>query len=388
MPKTRFENSLYRLSLAVSAPRLEREPELAVNGTDPLRTQDRYVRLLRKHHVMGSALLLKDYDRRIVVLCSSRNPRHTVSSDSMFRVASITKMATALAALAAVEEGKLSLTEPIPAFFPSLHPIPAVLKDVTLRHLLSHTSGLKDPDQLVKALEDGIPFPDLLPDAQGCPPGSQFRYSNLGYGLVGCMLEAVYDMNVSMVLQKKVFEPLKMRATLDASTLRDDEIVPICRVRGYHPGTDLIRTRLGSTPLTQPEPLIHYGYTAGSMYVDVQSLEKLLSCLKADGKPVLKTSVGALMKQEQASYGKADPSLSYGLGILIIRDSSLSDSRILGHQGFAYGCADGAFWEENTGRTVIFLNGGASEARRGRLGVCNYDILKWALREEMTEWSE
>ena len=36
---------------------------------------------------------------------------------------------------------------------------------------------------------------------------------------------------------------------------------------------------------------------------------------------------------------------------------------------------------------VLFLNGGASEARRGRLGLCNYDVLKWALRKEMPEWS-
>ena len=385
MPRTRFENSLYRLSLAFTAPRLERDPALTVNGMDHLCTQDRYVRLLRKHHVMGSALLLKDESRRVLVFCSSRNPCHTVSPDSMFRVASITKMATALAALSAVEEGKLSLTEPVPSFFPSLRPVPPVLKDVTLRHLLSHTSGLRDPDRLVEALEAGVPFPDLLPEAQGCPPGEQFRYSNLGYGLIGCMLESVYGMNVSRVLQQKVFEPLQMRATLNASALRDEDIVPICRVRKYQPGSDLRRTKLGSIPLTEPDPLLHYGYTAGSMYVDIQSLEKLLSCLKSDGKPILKTSVGSMMKQEHAAYGKSDSCLYYGLGILIIREPSLSDSELLGHQGFAYGCADGAFWEKSTGRTVIFLNGGASEARRGRLGVCNYDILKWALREEMAE---
>lgn len=61
--------------------------------------------------------------------------------------------------------------------------------------------------------------------------------------------------------------------------------------------------------------------------------------------------------------------------------------RILGHQGFAYGCVNGAFYEEGTGRRVILLNGGASEARMGRLGRINRDILRWALREDNDAWT-
>ena len=56
-------------------------------------------------------------------------------------------------------------------------------------------------------------------------------------------------------------------------------------------------------------------------------------------------------------------------------------------QGFAYGCVDGAFVEEHTGRQVIFLNGGASECRQGKLGLVNRGILRWALKEEMPSWT-
>ena len=52
----------------------------------------------------------------------------------------------------------------------------------------------------------------------------------------------------------------------------------------------------------------------------------------------------------------------------------------------AYGCVDGAFWEENTGCSVIMLNGGAGEARTGRLGLLNRDILRWAFRKELPAW--
>ena len=92
------------------------------------------------------------------------------------------------------------------------------------------------------------------------------------------------------------------------------------------------------------------------------------------------------MTREHASYGRLSPQLSYGLGLVIYADRTLPGMRILGHQGLAYGCVDGAFWEKSTGRSVIMLNGGAGEARTGRLGLLNKDILRWAFRKELPAW--
>ena len=71
----------------------------------------------------------------------------------------------------------------------------------------------------------------------------------------------------------------------------------------------------------------------------------------------------------------------------MINDPAISSHTLFGHQGFAYGCADGAFFEEGTGRRVVLLNGGASEARTGRLGTFNRDILRWAMREDNDAWT-
>ncbi|MBQ9211961.1 MAG: beta-lactamase family protein [Clostridia bacterium] len=385
MPTTKLKNTLYRLALPLRAPRLERHPICTAQGSH-LYTYDAYIRLLRKHHVLGSAALLREGDQSIMLLCSSQQPNHPVTAHSLFRVASITKMATSLAALRAVEQGKLDLESPILSYFPSLSEV-SDLKGITLQHLLSHTSGLQDPINLESAMTQGIPFPDLVAGCRKSLPGAEFHYSNLGYGLIGCLLEAVYEQPVSLIFQRLVFQPLEMRATLDASTLNLQDVVPLTRVLPYHPGQDLQITELGKKPLQKPDPLRHYGHTAGAMYLDLSSLEKLVLCLMQEGHPLLSTNLGQRMTQKQAAYGKISPTLSYGWGILRIVDASLSSSVILGHQGFAYGCADGAFWEEKTGRMVLFLNGGASEARKGRLGVCNYDLLRWALRKEMPQWS-
>ena len=92
------------------------------------------------------------------------------------------------------------------------------------------------------------------------------------------------------------------------------------------------------------------------------------------------------MLLEHASYGNFSQTLSYGLGLLRISDPVLSDGIIYGHQGFAYGCVDGAFWEESTGNILLSLNGGCSESRSGRFGTANLDLCRWAFRKELPVW--
>ena len=388
MPTTKIRNLIYlaRISIPLGIPAADASPTLRVLGSG-LCTRDSYIRLLQKHHVLGAATLLRDGSRRLVLLSSSSNPPHSVSESSMFRVASITKMATALAALRAVEERKMSLEEPILSFLPAF-PNASELRDITISHLLSHTSGLTDPAGLETSLNEGVLLPGILPGCRINPPGAVFRYSNLGFGLIGSLLESVYDLPVSEIFDRLVFHPLEMNATLSAATLNPSTIVPITRIFPYRPGKDLIMTPLGTRPVTNPDPLRHYGYTAGAMYTDLISLEKMLQCLMRNGSPLISHNLGVQMHRKHADYGMISPSLSYGFGLLRIQDSSVSSSLILGHQGFAYGCVDGAFWEAESGKMVLFLNGGCSEARAGRLGLANRDILRWALRKEMPKWSE
>ena len=92
------------------------------------------------------------------------------------------------------------------------------------------------------------------------------------------------------------------------------------------------------------------------------------------------------MRRRISSYGSVSPTLSYGSGLLQILDSRISSGIVFGHQGFAYGCVDGAFWEDTTGNIMISLNGGCSEARTGRLGIANLDLCRFAFRKELPSW--
>ena len=387
MPTTTLKNLIYRAALPLNAPGPGRRPAVSAEGRS-LCTPGCYARLLRRHHVLNSVALLADRDEKLLLTCSLPGSGHTVTAGSMYRAASITKMATALAALAAAEEGKLSHGAPVNEIFAASAGIPAVpeLEDVTLIHLLSHTSGLSDKPDLETLLESGTPYVDAVSGARFAEPGSSFRYSNLGFGLIGCVFESVTGLPLGELFTSRIFAPLGMHASMEGCSLPEERIMPVIRLLPFRPDKKLTVTPLGRISLTSPDPLHHYGHTAGSMYSDILSLYKLPVCIRDGGAPLLSGSGTSLMKEVHASYGALSPALSYGLGLLVINDPNLSSCRIFGHQGFAYGCADGAFWEEDTGRIMIILNGSCSESRQGRLGLCNRDMLRWSLKKELPQW--
>lgn len=384
MPTTKLKNTLYRIALPFFAPNCPRHPVISVSGRSPVFVSD-LESLLRKHHVLGSAILITSQKQYSLICTSSENPKHTACPETLFRVASITKLAVSVLCARLMEEGTLDPDRPVNQYF-TIDPARSSLEGITLRHLLSHTSGIIDPPGLESAVIHDIPFTELLPSARRFQPGSSFHYSNLGFGLIGCILESVLCLPVGQIFRKCLFDPLQMNASLEACHLPVDMIMPVTRVLPYKKNHDTIVTSLGTRSLLSPDPLRHYGHTAGSMYTDILSLQKLLNVLSRKETEYLSYRWKNEIMSKHASYGPLSPTLSYGLGLLRISDPVLSDGLIYGHQGFAYGCVDGAFWEDTTGRSLIILNGGAGEARIGRLGLLNRDILRWAFRKELPSW--
>lgn len=385
MPTTRLKNLQYRLMIPFLAPRPGKDPLILTEG-HPVLNRNAFLRTIRRHHVLGSATLVDNGSAQALLLTRSLKPSHVPSPDTFFRVASITKVAAATVVLRMAEEGLLELDEEILPRLPADNGL-ELLRGITFRQLLSHTSGLLDPESLEKDLNEGRPLPETLMSVRRLAHGSGFHYSNLGYGILGCVMESVLNQSVASIFDEWLFRPLGMRASLGGYSLPAERIMPVTRVLVYREGRDVVRTPLGSRPLVSADPMKHFGYTAGSMYVDIRSLHALMRMLLLGGNGFLKEQSVHEMCREHASYGKLSPTLSYGLGLLRIRDRSLAGGDLIGHQGFAYGCVDGAFWEEGTERMFLFLNGGCSEARSGRLGLANRDMAFWAFRKELPSWS-
>ena len=150
-----------------------------------------------------------------------------------YRLASVTKQFTASAILLLAEDGKLTLDDRLRQWLPSL---PAADDAITLRHLLAHTSGLIDyedvmPGDTTEQLRDA----DVLrllesQDRTYFKPGSGYRYSNSGYALLALIVERASGRTFQDFLRERIFLPLGMHDTL--AYVRNGPEVPH-RAYGY-----------------------------------------------------------------------------------------------------------------------------------------------------------
>jgi CubicO group peptidase (beta-lactamase class C family) len=143
--------------------------------------------------------------------------RTPVTTATNFRLASVTKQFTATAVLLLAERGELSLDDPLTRFFPGFA---KAAHGVKVRHLLGHTSGLLDYEDLIpagttKPLKDKDVL-DLVgkQDRLYFAPGSQFRYSNTGYALLALIVEKVSGRSFAQFLKENIFDPLGMAGTV------------------------------------------------------------------------------------------------------------------------------------------------------------------------------
>ena len=137
--------------------------------------------------------------------------------DTHFRLASVTKQFTAAAILTLAGQGRLSLDDSVRRWLPSL---PPVTDAITVRHLLTHTSGLIDYEDVMPSTTT-VPLRDAdvlrLLETQSTtsfPPGSRYRYSNSGYSLLALVVEKSSGQHFADFLREQIFTPLGMTTTV------------------------------------------------------------------------------------------------------------------------------------------------------------------------------
>jgi D-alanyl-D-alanine carboxypeptidase len=126
--------------------------------------------------------------------------------ETVYGIASMTKSFTATAIMMLVEEGKITVEDSLSRHLPDA---PAAWKQITLRHLLTHTSGIPDL---------GGPSPGaIIQEASGRPldfqPGEKWSYSNTGYTILGRIIEKLTGKPLEQFLDERIFRPLQMNFT-------------------------------------------------------------------------------------------------------------------------------------------------------------------------------
>lgn len=202
---------LFQLTCSVAQPLSEEETK----GIDALFPEERFkkpgfiVTVLRKDRIV--------YNRAVGYI--NVRQRIPFRIDSRIALASVSKQFTAMGILLLEEEGKLSLDDDIHKFIPEL---PSYPQSVTLRHLLAHTSGIRDHITILgwenNQQSHFYHFPGMLNELRdycwtSFPSGQDFAYSNTGYMLLAYVIERVSGLRYEIFMQERIFEPLDMAST-------------------------------------------------------------------------------------------------------------------------------------------------------------------------------
>jgi CubicO group peptidase (beta-lactamase class C family) len=138
--------------------------------------------------------------------------RTPLTLSDVHQIGSLTKQFTAAAILQLVEQGRMSLDDPVQKYLPGFD---TQGHTVTIHHLLNHTSGIRSYTSIFGM--NPVPRATLMDTIQkhpfDFPPGTRFLYNNSGYYLLGPILEAVTGTPYAQYLEQALFEPLGMRST-------------------------------------------------------------------------------------------------------------------------------------------------------------------------------
>jgi D-alanyl-D-alanine carboxypeptidase len=150
------------------------------------------------------------------------------STATVYQIGSISKQFIAAAVLLLSDAGKLGLADPVRKYLPDA---PEAWQPITIRHLLTHTSGLQReaPGSVLEAQSDV----ETVRSAYSLPlpfaPGEKWQYSNLGYSVLAEIITTAAQMPWPEYVRNRIFEPLAMTAT---RTTTAEELVPL-RASGY-----------------------------------------------------------------------------------------------------------------------------------------------------------
>ncbi|QSQ15707.1 serine hydrolase domain-containing protein [Myxococcus landrumensis] len=318
--------------------------------------------LLEAHHLPGAGYAV--FNREGTVLSGALGladggTRAPVTSETLFRVGSITKTVTAIAIMQLVEQGHFELQTPVARLLPDA-PIQNPFNDtepVRVIHLLTHTAGFDDThakaffspeERRGRHLESSLQHPESL--KVRWRPGQHESYSNPGYWLLGAILEAHYRQPWDEVVSTRVLGPLGITrfATLASQAARGDHAVG-------HRGPAMERTPVYFEQ-TQAD---------GALWCSAEDLAKLGRFLLTDGASapgVLKPETVRAMKETGGTVG-ARAGLDYG-SKLGLHHRIVTGTRWLGHTGGLLGGRSSMHFHGEQGWGYVLLLNSEDELRK------------------------
>lgn len=321
-------------------------PAQARQSEDDAITQiDDYIQNLAEEHLFsGSVLIAQDGEILLSQGYGMANMEWNIPNtpQTKFRIASMTKQFTAMAILLLQERGVLTIQDSICQY---LEECPDAWQEITIHHLLTHTSGIPDftsfSDYRQTMAQPSLPKKTLqrfINEPLDFPPGEKWSYSNSGYIVLGLIIDEASGRPYRLFLRENFFEPLGMTAT----DLDDNTAIIENRAEGYQ----TYFRKADYIHMTIP-------YAAGALYSTVEDLFLWDQALFS-GKVISQESFDAMLADTVPMEGLGIPEgLSYGYG-LIINNGSQHPS--IGHPGGINGFDSFMFHYPDSKLTIIMLS--------------------------------
>jgi CubicO group peptidase (beta-lactamase class C family) len=335
--RARLLPALVASALALGAP-----PRTAAQAGSSVAAVDRYLRdEVRRERIPGLSVAVLRNDRLLLARgygFADVEDRAPATDSTVYQSGSLGKQFTAALVLQLADSGRLRLDDPIRRVLPEG---PAAWDSVTIRHLLTHTSGIPDYTDSVVDLRRDYTEDQLVRLAAGLPlqfrPGDRWSYSNTGYVLLGAVIHRVSGEFYGDLLRERVFGPLGMRT---ARVISEAAIVPH-RADGYR----LVQGELAHQEWVSPS----LNTTAdGSLYFTVHDLARW--AIGLDTRRVLSAAdLAAAWTPVRLNDGGSYP---YGFGWMLDR---LRGRRRIGHTGSWQGFRTSLQRFPDSGLTVIVL---------------------------------
>jgi CubicO group peptidase (beta-lactamase class C family) len=222
------------------------------------------------------------------------------TADTIYQSGSVGKQFTSAAVMLLVEEGKINLDDRISKY---LDPTPEIWKEITVRHLLTHTSGIKNYGEKDINYRQDYTDEELIKVAASFPldfqPGEKWSYSNTGYILLGYVIKKASGKFYGDYLKERVFAPLGMTT---ARVINEEDIIPN-RAAGYRLAKGDIKNQRYVSPSLNTT-------ADGSLYLTVLDMAKWDAALYSE-KLLKRASIDQIWTPVKLNGGKIHP---YGFG--------------------------------------------------------------------------
>jgi CubicO group peptidase (beta-lactamase class C family) len=306
-----------------------------------------------QNEISGAVTLVATKDQILHLAAigeADRSAHAAMKTDDIFWIASMTKPITGAAILMLQDQGKLNFEDPVSKYIPEFANIKTPIgkpANLTLKHLLTHTSGLAEASfeqqKAAKTLSDLIPYFVIKPTQ--FEPGSKWAYCQSGINTLGRIIEIVAGQSYPDFLQKRFFDPLGMKQTTFYPTKAQQARV----AHTYEKNKSTGKLDEASVSLfagqdlsaTDRVPLANGGlYSTAADYA--RFCQMLLNNGSLDGKNYLKPESVKLMSSVQSGDVKTGftPGNGWGLAVCVVREpqgvTAMLSPGTFGHGG-AYG---------------------------------------------------